>query len=94
LTLFVYNGKCVYHYGKLIEVKMPDGFLQVNVSITSEDAKRLDQMMADDAYENRSAFIRLLIRREWTRRQNQLIATLESNAPAQSQSSQMNLLPD
>lgn len=49
---------------------MPE-FTQVNVNITDEDAKFLDQMMIEDAYDNRSAFIRRLIRQEWARRYSQ-----------------------
>lgn len=50
---------------------MPD-FIQVNVNITEEDAKLLDIMMTEDAYDNRSAFVRRLIRREWQRRNPQI----------------------
>ncbi len=42
--------------------------VQVNVSITEEDARMLDRMMVEDAYDNRSAFVRRLIRQEWARR--------------------------
>lgn len=50
---------------------MPEGFVQVNVNITDEDARMLDRMMVDDAYDNRSAFVRRLIRQEWARRYSQ-----------------------
>jgi len=43
-------------------------FVQVNISMTEEDAKVIDQMMVEDAYDNRSAFIRRLIRLEWQKR--------------------------
>ena len=43
--------------------------VQVNVSMTEEDSKIIDQMMVEDAYDNRSAFVRRLIRLEWQRRQ-------------------------
>ena len=43
--------------------------VQVNISMTEEDAKIIDQMMVEDAYDNRSAFVRRLIRLEWQRRQ-------------------------
>ena len=43
--------------------------VQVNISMTEEDAKVIDQMMVQDAYDNRSAFVRRLIRLEWQRRQ-------------------------
>lgn len=50
---------------------MPEGFTQVNVNITDEDARMLDRMMVEDAYDNRSAFVRRLIRQEWARRYGQ-----------------------
>lgn len=46
---------------------MPE-FIQVNVNLTSEDVRMLDRMMTEDAYENRSAFVRRLVRQEWARR--------------------------
>jgi len=46
---------------------MPD-LIQVNTSITEEDAKMLDYMMVEDGFDNRSAFVRRLIRQEWARR--------------------------
>ncbi|HHY87755.1 MAG TPA: ribbon-helix-helix protein, CopG family [Chloroflexi bacterium] len=50
---------------------MPEGFVQVNVNITDEDARQLDAMMIEDAYDNRSAFVRRLIRQEYARRYSQ-----------------------
>jgi Arc/MetJ-type ribon-helix-helix transcriptional regulator len=50
---------------------MAEGFIQTNVNITEEDGKQLDLMMVDDGYENRSAFIRRLIRQEYARRFSQ-----------------------
>lgn len=41
--------------------------IQINTSMDTETAKVLDQMVKDAGYENRSAFIRLLIRREAAR---------------------------
>lgn len=49
---------------------MPE-FVQVNVNITGEDVKMLDRMMREDAYDNRSAWVRRLIRQEWVRRYSQ-----------------------
>ena len=46
---------------------MPE-FVQVNVNVTEEDARMLDRMMVEDAYDNRSAWVRRLIRQEWYRR--------------------------
>ena len=43
-------------------------FVQVNVNLLDEDARMLDRMMSEDAYENRSAWVRRLIRQEWARR--------------------------
>jgi len=45
--------------------------IQVNINLKGDDAKILDQMMVEDAYDNRSAFIRRLIRQEWARRYSQ-----------------------
>ena len=42
--------------------------IQVNTSITDEDARMLDRMMVEDGFDNRSAFVRRLIRQEWARR--------------------------
>lgn len=47
---------------------MAGGFVQTNINLTEEDSKILDEMMIQDAYENRSAFIRRLIRLEWQKR--------------------------
>lgn len=43
-------------------------FVQVNVNVTEEDARMIDRMMVEDAYDNRSAWVRRLIRLEWARR--------------------------
>lgn len=43
-------------------------YVQMNVNVTTEDARMVDHMAADEAIENRSAFIRRLIRQEWARR--------------------------
>jgi len=45
--------------------------IQVNINLKNGDAKMLDRMMTEDAYDNRSAFIRRLIRQEWARRYSQ-----------------------
>ncbi len=45
---------------------MADVFM--NVRIEEEDAKMIDRMMSDDFIDNRSMFIRRLIRQEWARR--------------------------
>jgi metal-responsive CopG/Arc/MetJ family transcriptional regulator len=42
--------------------------VQVNVSLEKDDAAILDQMANDAGYDNRSAFVRWLIRREWLRK--------------------------
>lgn len=49
---------------------MPE-FVQVNVNVTEEDARMIDRMMVEDAYDNRSAWVRRLIRLEWARRYSQ-----------------------
>ena len=46
---------------------MPDQLVQVNTSMDPNTLKVLDQMAQDAGYDNRSAFIRLLIRREAAR---------------------------
>lgn len=46
--------------------------VQVNTSITQDDEHILRLMMSQSGYDNRSAFVRWLIRREWSRR-NQVI---------------------
>ena len=43
-------------------------FVQVNVNLLDEDAQMLTQMMKEDFFDNRSAFMRKLIRQEWARR--------------------------
>jgi Arc/MetJ-type ribon-helix-helix transcriptional regulator len=53
------------------EGNMAEEYTQVNTNLTLEDAWKLDQMATEDAYENRSAFVRRLIRQEWDRRHSQ-----------------------
>lgn len=50
---------------------MPEEFIQVNTNLTKEDTQMLDWMMKQDAIENRSAWVRRLIRQEWARRFSQ-----------------------
>jgi Arc/MetJ-type ribon-helix-helix transcriptional regulator len=50
--------------------------VQVNVNLTEDDVKMLDQMMQEDFIDNRSAYVRRLIRLEWARRH--LITTNEA----------------
>jgi Arc/MetJ-type ribon-helix-helix transcriptional regulator len=45
---------------------MPDVFM--NIRIEEDDERMLTQMMKEDFFDNRSAFIRKLIRQEWARR--------------------------
>lgn len=45
--------------------------VQVNTSVTEEDARMIDRMMVEDGFDNRSAFVRRLIRQEWARRYSQ-----------------------
>lgn len=42
--------------------------VQVNVSMDNETAGQLDQMARQAGYDNRSAFVRWLIRQEYARR--------------------------
>lgn len=60
-------------------------FVQTNVNLTEEDAAHLDQMMAEDAYDNRSAWVRRLIRQEWARRNTSTPADQPTPAPASAQ---------
>jgi len=46
-------------------------WIQININVTMEDARILDRMMVEDAYDNRSAWVRRLIRQEWARRYSQ-----------------------
>jgi len=46
---------------------MAEDYIQTNVSITKEDADKLDKLMKLHYLDNRSAFIRRLIRQEWVR---------------------------
>jgi metal-responsive CopG/Arc/MetJ family transcriptional regulator len=46
--------------------------VQVNVSMESETATQLDQMAREMGYDNRSAFVRWLIRQEWNRQHPQI----------------------
>lgn len=39
-----------------------------NTLLDGDDVERLQEMMRQDGYTNRSAWIRWLIRREWTKR--------------------------
>lgn len=48
---------------------MADVFM--NVRIEEEDARMLERMMAEDFIDNRSMFVRRLIRQEWARRYSQ-----------------------
>jgi metal-responsive CopG/Arc/MetJ family transcriptional regulator len=41
--------------------------VQVNVSLEPDDASILDKMATEAGYDNRSAFVRWLIRCEWRR---------------------------
>ena len=42
---------------------------QVNVSMDDATKEMLENMMVEDGFDNRSAFVRLLIRKEYKRRQ-------------------------
>jgi antibiotic biosynthesis monooxygenase (ABM) superfamily enzyme len=46
---------------------MPDYF-QTNINLTEEDARKVAIMSSNDGIENRSAWMRWLIRQEWIRR--------------------------
>lgn len=42
--------------------------VQINSSMQEEDADKLDELARCSGLDNRSAYIRLLIRQEWARR--------------------------
>lgn len=46
-------------------------FTQVNVNLTEEDAEMVDRMMREDGIDNRSAFMRRMVRQEWAKRFSQ-----------------------
>lgn len=54
---------------------MAEDYIQTNVSITKEDADKLDKLMQLHYLDNRSAFIRRLIRQEWVRVTGQPVIT-------------------
>lgn len=45
--------------------------VQVNVSMEGETALQLDTMAKEAGYDNRSAYVRMLIRQEYARRYSQ-----------------------
>jgi len=45
---------------------MPDVFMNIRIEV--DDERMLTWMMKEDFFDNRSAFIRKLIRQEWARR--------------------------
>jgi metal-responsive CopG/Arc/MetJ family transcriptional regulator len=52
-------------------IEMNRKFKQVNVNITDEDNEKLVKMMRLEGFDNRSAFIRKLIRDEYKRKHAQ-----------------------
>ncbi len=64
---------------------MPEKFDQVNVNLTLGDVAMLDQMMSEDGFDNRSAFMRKLVRQEWARRYSRPseLVTVEQTLEAQ-----------
>lgn len=44
--------------------------MQINIAVPNALIKRIDEMMEEDGLDNRSAFVRRLIRLEIRRRQN------------------------
>ena len=47
---------------------MSGEFLQINIYLNRNDVLKLLRMMDADGLDNRSAFLRALVRREWERR--------------------------
>jgi Arc/MetJ-type ribon-helix-helix transcriptional regulator len=58
-------------------------YTQVNVNLTDQDATWVDQMMLEDGFDNRSAFIRRLVRSEYSRRYAQITQTMIKNLEEQ-----------
>ena len=50
---------------------MAEKYKQVNISIADDDIQALDHMMTKDGFDNRSAFLRKLLRQEYARRYSQ-----------------------
>jgi metal-responsive CopG/Arc/MetJ family transcriptional regulator len=50
---------------------MNSGNVQINTNIDNETAAQLEKMSHDMGYDNRSAFVRWLIRQEYARRYSQ-----------------------
>ena len=46
---------------------MAEGLVQVNVSLDRSTAEKLDALAKQSGLDNRSAFVRFLIRNEWNR---------------------------
>lgn len=57
--------------------------VQVNVSMEMDTAAQLDQMAHDAGYDNRSAFVRWLIRQEYARRFVQVAKQVEEQVSEQ-----------
>ncbi|RJR10006.1 hypothetical protein C4588_04255 [Candidatus Parcubacteria bacterium] len=55
---------------------MPEIF--INIRADEDDVKMVERMMREDFIDNRSAFIRRLIRQEWARRYNQVSPMIEA----------------
>jgi len=65
---------------------MSDELVQVNTSMDRETASQLDQMTKASGLDNRSAFVRWLIRQEYARRYSQpnpTITIAEAQAAAE-----------
>ncbi len=63
-------------------------YTQVNISVDDETLEQLDKMTKEDAYENRSAWIRRLIHQEHKRRED---ARFELTERGREQLSQSNI---
>jgi metal-responsive CopG/Arc/MetJ family transcriptional regulator len=50
---------------------MAEGYQQVNVNLEVDDISAVDKMMKDSGIDNRSAFMRWLVRQEVARRYSQ-----------------------
>lgn len=62
---------------------MTNEMFQTGINLTKDDARMIDRMTFEDGSDNRSAFVRKLIRQEWARRHSQSASTTEQEQQAQ-----------
>ncbi len=65
---------------KSLEVIMAKKNIPANLRLDAEEASWVDAMSKADGYDNRSAWMRWLIRREWFRRQPEFVKNATSSS--------------